>query len=140
MIVTLTGTDANHDLFDPERAVAVRRVLEGAARVVVFDDGIVDRVAAALPDLRARIACVPQSVDLSTRSSFDLAAAWPDLPAARVLFALVGGIRPVKRPRMPLEALDALAAREPRLRLMYAGPVLDDHEAAAMRSELARRP
>src|SRR5688500_14021624 len=30
LVVTLTGTDANHDLFDPERAAAVRRVLEGA--------------------------------------------------------------------------------------------------------------
>ncbi|MEK7838497.1 MAG: glycosyl transferase family 1, partial [candidate division NC10 bacterium] len=33
LVVTLTGTDANHDLFDPERAAVVRRVLEGAARV-----------------------------------------------------------------------------------------------------------
>ncbi|HET7342075.1 MAG TPA: glycosyl transferase family 1, partial [Methylomirabilota bacterium] len=31
LVVTLTGTDANHDLFDPERAAVVRRVLEGAA-------------------------------------------------------------------------------------------------------------
>src|SRR5207249_3789782 len=35
LIVTLTGTDANHDLFDPDRAAVVRRVLEGAAAVVV---------------------------------------------------------------------------------------------------------
>jgi hypothetical protein len=31
LVVTLTGTDANHDLFDPERAAVVRRVLDGAA-------------------------------------------------------------------------------------------------------------
>src|SRR5688572_28444346 len=29
LVVTLTGTDANHDLFDPARAPVVRRVLEG---------------------------------------------------------------------------------------------------------------
>jgi len=140
LAVTLTGTDANHDLFDPERAVVVRRVLEGAARIVVFDGGIADRVAAALPDLRARIVTIPQSVDLRGAVPFDLRTAWPGLPADRVLFAFVAGLRPVKRPRFPLAALDALVAREPRLRLLYAGPVLDDDEAAALFSELSSRP
>jgi len=31
LVVTLTGTDANHELLDPEHAPTVRRVLEGAA-------------------------------------------------------------------------------------------------------------
>src|ERR1051326_2923694 len=61
LVVTLTGTDANHDLFDPERAAVVRRVLEGAARVVVFDDSIGVRVASVLPDVRPRIVRVPQA-------------------------------------------------------------------------------
>ena len=33
LVVTLTGTDVNLDLFDAERSSAVRRVLEGAAAV-----------------------------------------------------------------------------------------------------------
>src|SRR5438874_1324287 len=69
LVVTLTGTDANHDLFDPERASVVRRVLEGAARIVVFDGSIGTRVASVLPDLGPRIACVPQAVDLSSEST-----------------------------------------------------------------------
>src|SRR5213593_3413935 len=40
LVVTFTGTDANHDLVDPERTTVVRRVLEGAARVTVFHDSI----------------------------------------------------------------------------------------------------
>src|SRR5262245_24370159 len=36
LVVTLTGTDANHDLFDPSRAPVVRRVLEGAGALVAF--------------------------------------------------------------------------------------------------------
>ena len=31
LVVTLTGTDANHELLDAEHAPTVRRVLEGAA-------------------------------------------------------------------------------------------------------------
>ena len=46
LVVTLTGTDANHDLFDPDRAATVRRVLEGAAAVTAFHASILERVAA----------------------------------------------------------------------------------------------
>jgi glycosyltransferase involved in cell wall biosynthesis len=140
LVVTLTGTDANHDLFDPERAAAVRRVLEGAARVVVFDDSIGARVAAALPDLRSRIVTVPQAADLTSDTRFDLSAAWPEVPETRVLFAFPAGIRPVKRPRMPLAPLDAVAARHPSFRLVYAGPLLDREEGDALMAALAPRP
>ena len=140
LVVTLTGTDANHDLFDPERAAAVRRVLEGAGRVVVFDDSVGERVATALPDLRSRIERVPQAAHLLIGAPFDLAATWPELPPRRVLFAFPAGIRPVKRPLMPLEPLDAVAARHPQLRLLYAGPVLDHAEGDALRAALAGRP
>src|SRR5258706_15601029 len=54
LVVTLTGTDANHDLFDPDRAAGVRRVLEGAAAVTAFHGSIVERVAGVLPDVPAR--------------------------------------------------------------------------------------
>ena len=140
LVVTLTGTDANHDLFDPEHAAAVRRVLEGASRIVVFDASIGTRVAAVLPDVRARIVTVPQAADLPTGVAFDLAAAWPDLPPHRALFLFPAGIRPVKRPLMPLVAFDALVARHPQMRLLYAGPSLDDEERARLQAALSHRP
>jgi len=140
LVITLTGTDANHDLFDPERAAAVRRVLEGAARIVVFDGSIGTRVASVLPDLGPRIACVPQAVDLSSDATFDLAEAWPGLPGSRVLFTFPAGIRPVKQPRAPLRAFDALAARHAHVRLLYAGPVLDTEEGQGLLTAIAERP
>ena len=139
LVVTLTGTDANHDLFNAERAAAVRRVLEGAAAVTTFDRSIVERVASALPDLRRRLVVVPQAVSLHAQTAYDLSAHWP-LSADRILLLLPAGIRPVKAPRAPLAALDALAAVEPRMRLAYAGPILDEAEGAALRRELATRP
>src|SRR2546422_2421248 len=36
LVVTVTGTDANHDLFDPERAPTVRRGLGGGAQMTPF--------------------------------------------------------------------------------------------------------
>jgi len=139
LIVTLTGTDANHDLFDPDRAAAVRRVLEGAAAVTAFHGSIVERVVVALPDLGRRFAVVPQAVRFDDPVPFDLAAAW-SLPSERVLIVFPAGIREVKAPRMPLAPLDGLAAADPRVRLLYAGPILDAHEGADLQRELAPRP
>jgi glycosyltransferase involved in cell wall biosynthesis len=140
LVVTLTGTDVNHDLFDPERAAVVRHVLEGAARIVVFHESIGSRVSAALPDLHARLVTVPQAADLDGDERFDLTSVWPELPPSRVLFAFPAGIRSVKRPRMPLVPFDDLAVRHPSVRLLYAGPVLDADEGAALLAGVATRP
>lgn len=134
LIVTLTGTDANHDLFDPERAAVVRRVLDGAAAVVVFHASVGDRVVAALPDVAARLVVIPQAATLQTEP-YDLAARW-DLPVDRGLFLFAGGIRPVKRPRFPLAPFARLVERHPRARLAYAGPVLDRTEGDLLVREL----
>jgi glycosyltransferase involved in cell wall biosynthesis len=139
LVVTMTGTDANHDLFDAERAPTVRRVLEGAAAIVVFHPSIGQRLVAALPDLAARIAVVPQSATISAAEPFDLAGRWP-LPAERTLFLFPGGLRPVKRPRLPLGPLGRLVERRPELRLLYAGPILDTAEGEALLRAVAGRP
>lgn len=139
LVVTLTGTDANHDLFDPDRAPVVRRVLEGATVITAFHGSIVERVGAALPDLRSRFVAIAQAVRFEPGPRFDLQARWP-LPARRVLFVFPAGIRPVKRPRLPLRPFDRLAAAHPDLRLLYVGPVLDPEEGEALLEALGRRP
>jgi L-malate glycosyltransferase len=139
LVVTLTGTDANHDLFDPARAPLVRRVLEGAGRLVVFHSSISRRVTAALPDLRERFMVVPQAVAFEPGERVSLDARWP-MPASRVLFLFPAGIRAVKRPRLALAPLDALAARRPEIRLLFVGPVLEPREGQALAEALRDRP
>jgi glycosyltransferase involved in cell wall biosynthesis len=139
LVVTLTGTDANHDLFDPARAPIVRRVLEGASGLIAFHRSIAERVSTALPDLAARFAVVPQATSLTDSEPFDLAARWL-LPPAGVLFLFPAGLRPVKRPRLPLAAFGRLVARHPQVRLLYAGPVLDPDEGKALLAALDGRP
>jgi glycosyltransferase involved in cell wall biosynthesis len=139
LAVTLTGTDANHDLFDPERASTVRRVLEGAAAIVVFHGSIGRRLAATLPDLATRLVTIPQAATISTGEPFDLAGRWP-LPSERTLFLFAGGVRQVKRPLLPLAPLSRLVKRRPELRLLYAGPILDTTEGEALLRALASRP
>ena len=139
LVVTLTGTDANHDLFDPARAPVVRRVLEGAGGLIAFHRSIAGRVSTALPDLAARFAVVPQAASLTESEPFDLAARWP-LSPGRVLFVFPAGLRPVKRPRLPLAAFGRLVARHPQVRLLYVGPVLDPDEGEALQAALDGRP
>jgi glycosyltransferase involved in cell wall biosynthesis len=139
LVVTLTGTDANHDLFDPDRAAVVRRVLEGADTIIAFDASIGERVAGTLPDLGRRVAVVPQGVRLAAGHRYDLDRHWM-LPPGAVLFVFPAGIRPVKRPRLPLGPLSTLAAEDPRVRLLYVGPVLDPDEGRALEAALANRP
>ena len=139
LVITLTGTDANHDLFDPARVDTVRRVLEGAVSLTVFHASIAERVAAALPDVRSRLVVVPQSVRLDTGPAFDLASRWA-LPARRCLFVFPAGIRMVKNPTMPLAPFDRLVQRRPDVRLVYAGPILDAEEGAALMRALESRP
>ena len=139
LVVTLTGTDANHELHDPAHASTVRAVLGGAAVVTAFDQSIAHGVATVLPDLMARLTVVPQAAQFETTEPFDLDARWP-LPPDRVLFVLPAGIRQVKAPRRPLGPFDRVVAAEPQVRLLYVGPVLDPHEGDALVEALATRP
>jgi glycosyltransferase involved in cell wall biosynthesis len=139
LVVTMTGTDANHDLFDPERAPVVRRVLEAAATLIVFHESIGQRIVSALPDLRGRLVTVPQAVVLGGGETFDLAARWT-VPTNRLLVVFPAGIRMVKRPRWPLAPLGRLAARRPEVRLLYAGPVLDPDEGERLLGAIAGLP
>jgi glycosyltransferase involved in cell wall biosynthesis len=106
--------------------------------VTAFDASIGELVAAVLPDVRARLATVPQAVRFAAPVPFDLDARWA-LPADRVLFLLPAGIRPVKAPRRPLAPFDRVVAADPRVRLLYVGPVLDPAEGDALAGALHGR-
>jgi len=138
LLVTITGTDGNHDLFDPDRAQTVRRVLEGASTVTVFHDTMRTRISRALPDLAAKIVVVPQSVSFEDGSPYPLTERLGRLAEA-VVFLFPAGIRMVKNPLFPLSPLERLAPRFPSIRLVYAGPILDPDEGERLLRALAGR-
>lgn len=137
LVVTLTGTDVSAHLVDARTAPAVRDVLSDAAIVTAFHASVADAVRRAMPEIADRLTIVPQSVCLPGPER-----ATPGAPiidgAPCVLFP--AGIRPVKRPLMPLTALDDVAREHPSLRLWFAGPALDADEAARLEAALAPRP
>ncbi len=138
LLVTITGTDGNHDLFDPDRALTVRRVLEGASTVTVFHATMLTKISNALPDLAAKMVVIPQSARLEEGPAYPLAE-WRGLPPDAVVFLFPAGIRMVKNPLFPLAPFDRLVPRFSRLRLVYAGPILDPAEGDRLLRALAER-
>ena len=138
LLVTITGTDGNHDLFDPDRAQTVRRVLEGAFVVTVFHETMLTKISKALPDLAAKMVVIPQSAWLEEGTPYLLADRIALTPDA-VIFLFPGGIRMVKNPLFPLASFDRLGLRFAHLRLVYAGPILDPDEGERLLRDLAGR-
>ena len=138
LVITLTGTDANRDLFDPERAPTVRRVLEQAQRITVFHESVAVRVGAALAGIETKIAVVPQAVRLPATDIFALPQRWL-LPPNTILFVFPAGLRAVKNPAFPLAPLGRLARTLPEIRLLYVGPVLEPSMGDALARELSTR-
>jgi glycosyltransferase involved in cell wall biosynthesis len=132
LLVTLTGTDVNQDLVGEDAAPVVRRVLEGASALSVFDESMAAPIVEAMPDAAARLVVIPQSAVFEPAPS----GHWPPLAALRTLPGPIvlfpAGIRKIKRPAFPLEPLDGLRDRYPTLALVYVGPVVDTAEGEAL--------
>lgn len=139
LLVTITGTDVNEDLLDADSAPVVRRVLEGATAISVFDESMTRVIVEALPETAARLVVVPQSVVFeATSGHWPLAATLQRAPGPIILFP--AGIRKVKRPTLPLEPLERLLPEYPTLELLYVGPILDPAEGEELLAMLAARP
>ena len=82
LVVTLTGTDANHDLADIARAATVRAVLDGASPVTAFHESIVGRVLEIAPSLRGQLWWCPSRCGWTAPSRSICRRAGPFLPTA----------------------------------------------------------
>jgi glycosyltransferase involved in cell wall biosynthesis len=128
LVVTLTGTDANHDLLDPTQRSAVLGVLEAARAVVAFHGSIRDKVCREAPHLSAKLHVVGQAVRCPERV-FDLRGRL-GLSPSDFVFLQPAGIRRVKNIPAVLPPLDALWRRHPEVRYVLAGPVIEPEEGA----------
>lgn len=140
LLVTVTGTDVNQDLVDQDAEPIVRRVLEGAGAVSVFDESMAVLVTEALPATAGRLVVIPQSAifEVPAPGHWPPIAALQRLPGPIILFP--AGIRKVKRPAFPLEPLDRLRDRYPTLELVYVGPIIDAAEGESLRRLLSDYP
>lgn len=131
-IITLTGSDINMACADSRRDETLAALAE-SARIVAFHSNIAERLAHAIPNFEDRLAVIPQGVQLP-----DMNKAEP--PHDQFTFLLPAGLRPVKDVLFSLEPLSQLVAEVPGLRLVIAGPVLDEAYAAQVVERLRHYP
>jgi glycosyltransferase involved in cell wall biosynthesis len=117
-VVSLTGTDIQEDLERPDRRDAVIAVLAGAAALLVPNEEaekVIRERGVMTPLVR-----VTKGIEPPGKSG----GRGEEQPA-NIVFFFPGGWRAVKNNIFPLEPLARLAAEVPRMRLRFAGPVLE---------------
>ncbi|WP_186763770.1 glycosyltransferase family 4 protein [Planomicrobium sp. CPCC 101079] len=122
-VVTMTGTDLNVDLFQPEKRQDVLTALEGAAAIHVFDEKAKAVLIQEASHLSQKIFPIAQG-----NSEFPDAASLAEKEPGTFLFMLPAGIRKVKNVPAAIGMLEKLRASYPELRLWLAGPVLEESE------------
>jgi glycosyltransferase involved in cell wall biosynthesis len=134
-VVTLTGTDVNHDLFDPERREMVVDVLKEAQGVVAFHQSIEKKILGEVPELHERVRVIRQTV--ACNGKIDAHRTQWDLDSHHIIFLFPAGIRRVKNLPFCVPPLSRLHVRYPDLRALYAGPVVEEEEGRRLFSLLA---
>lgn len=137
-VLTLTGTDVNHDLFDPARRATVLGAVQAAQAIVVFHESVRTLLVRDLPSVGPRVHVIAQAVRCEAEA-YDLRTKLGLEPDDFVFFQSAG-IRPVKNIPSVIPPLTRLQARHPRLKYVLAGPVLDDQEGARVREMLRDLP
>ncbi len=137
-VITLTGTDVNLDLLDPERGPMILRVLRQASGLVAFHQTIRDRVEAALPEVAPRMHVIHQAA-LCQEGRYDLRARLGLGPEAFVFFQ-PSGIRRVKNVPSVIPPLAALHQRRPQVRYVLAGPEIEPAEVERVRTLIEGLP
>lgn len=132
-MITLTGTDLNHHLFDAQTKKQVIQTLNDAKAVHVFNAEARDLIWREFPELQNKTFLIPQGI-----RDFSLDQGNMDKEEGSFLFVLPAGIRKVKNVPAAISMLAPLYEQDPRIRLWIVGPVIEEAEGNKVR-ELVQR-
>lgn len=135
LVLTLTGTDYNSDLYQRDRRTTVVAALRRAERVAVFHPEAASQVKAAVPDVAAKISIIPPGVTLADSGQV---ASPPGVGASDKVILIVAGLRKVKNIAAAIEAVAALSRDD--VKLLHVGPALEAETAAEVRQAAGRYP
>ncbi|MFZ3170402.1 MAG: glycosyltransferase [Carboxydocellales bacterium] len=124
-LLTLTGTDLNHDLFNPERRDGVIQVLRGARAVHVFNKQARTTLLQEVPFLQKQTFIISQGTVNFRALDYKV----KEKEAETFVFLLPAGIRQVKNISQAINMLNSLYNQESSVRLWIAGPIIEHAEA-----------
>lgn len=123
IILTTTGTDIHYDLWGPQKEIALS-AMKTADKIVLFNEDFRINLLTADPELINKTVTIPQGVFLEkspAKSRRELG-----LSAEEFIFLLPSGLRPVKNLDLVLDALTILYQKNPRIRLLIMGAIIDN--------------
>ncbi len=122
-VITLTGTDLNHNLFDEKTRPMVLSCLQKANAVHVFNEEAKHILLNELPNILKKTHVIPQGIDRFQQVVID-----HKKENQTFLFVLPAGIRKVKNVPFAIEFLTQLNEKYKNVRLWLVGPILEDDE------------
>jgi glycosyltransferase involved in cell wall biosynthesis len=128
-MVTMTGTDLNHDLFDEHRRGTVIESVTKAKAVHVFNIENRDKLLQEIPQVKDKTYLIPQGVSAMEQNS-----SFMRKPEGTFLFLLPAGIRRVKNISSAISMLSALHRKDSRIHLWLVGPVIEEAEGERVRA------
>ncbi len=135
IIVSPAGTDINEGMDSAEKKEILFKILYKAKGIVVQGRGTLERLKEMLPNFPYFIFHIPKSVSWLGAEEFGLRRklGWE---RGDFVFFLPAGIRPVKRNLECLEGLAKVHAACPRVRVLFAGPILDAQYGSAFQKRI----
>jgi glycosyltransferase involved in cell wall biosynthesis len=138
LVTTLTGTDVNIDLKNPERRRAIKEVLAASDLITVFNDHALS-VLIGCGISRNKVKVIHQSVLLPGQGKIDFRAQY-GVRANETVFLMSGGIRRVKRIDYAIDGLAEAKKNRSGIRLFIAGLVLEQNEYQKIQKRMQRYP
>ncbi|SDJ77282.1 glycosyltransferase [Sediminibacillus albus] len=132
-IVTITGTDLNHYLWDTSTRPDVIASLTGAEAIHVFNDEAKETLLREVPNVKHKTYMIPQGTD-----DFREDGQTFDKDAGSCLFVLPAGIRKVKNVPSAIHMLRKLHEKSPHIKLWIIGPVLESDEGKIVKDLVAQ--
>jgi glycosyltransferase involved in cell wall biosynthesis len=128
-IITLTGTDINDDIDNPDRRPLILECLRNADFIHVFETGMKDKVVSYLPGAASKIHTIPQGVSL-----------FPDEPTevkedGYFIFLLPAGVRKVKNIMQAVRCINYVHEKHKDVILNVLGPVIESEEGENLKEK-----
>ncbi|MBD8070820.1 glycosyltransferase family 4 protein [Bacillus sp. PS06] len=122
-IVSITGTDLNHDLFNKDRRDDVIRSLTEAKAIHVFNEKAKQILCHEVPGIEDKIFIIAQGT-----TEFPTVEINVKKEPGTLLFLLPAGIRVVKNIPFAIHMLKNIYQQNPSIRLWIIGPIIEEVE------------
>lgn len=135
LVATITGTDVNINLFQDEKKGKVKEILNSARAIVVFHKSMMEKLVKELPQAKDKIKIIKQTVKL--RHKHCEIREKLGISKKDFVFFLPAAIRQIKYENFYLEEFINLNKKY-GIRLILAGPVLDENFAKGFLDEIKK--